>query len=267
MTAHSPVHEHVHQHTDPATARIVAALGPEAEQMPDLGIPSAAPGRGLSDLVSAEGQAGDLVVVVPMTFGRAPTVIADCARTLRDVRGRTGGARVALAAPLGDATMLVTRLRAVIRRHELGDAAVDSVLVVSPAIDPFADAELFRLARLARQYGRPGLVEVAFHGGTEPDPDLAGGLARLDALGSGRPMVVSATLAPAPVTGRDLPGEGEYLLGPAVLRSVIDTRVREAVHRLDHGRDGIDAALDAEDGHGYAHSHVAADGSVYTHSH
>ncbi|MBB1039273.1 hypothetical protein G6025_14950, partial [Dietzia natronolimnaea] len=100
-----------------------------------------------------------------------------------------------------------------------------------------------------------------------PDPDLAGGVARLDALGSGRPMVVSATLAPAPVTGRDLPGEGEYLLGPAVLRSVIDTRVREAVHRLDHGRDGIDAALDAEDGHGYAHSHVAADGSVYTHSH
>ncbi|MBB1038172.1 hypothetical protein G6025_09280, partial [Dietzia natronolimnaea] len=63
MTAHSPVHEHVHQHTDPATARIVAALGPEAEQMPDLGIPSAAPGRGLSDLVSAEGRAGDLVVV------------------------------------------------------------------------------------------------------------------------------------------------------------------------------------------------------------
>ncbi|MBB1051048.1 hypothetical protein G6021_07930, partial [Dietzia sp. CW19] len=81
MTAHSPVHEHVHQHTDPATARIVAALGPEAEQMPDLGIPSAAPGRGLSDLVSAEGRAGDLVVVVPMTFGRAPAVIADCART------------------------------------------------------------------------------------------------------------------------------------------------------------------------------------------
>ncbi|RBA37885.1 hypothetical protein DQ226_05955 [Dietzia maris] len=80
-------------------------------------------------------------------------------------------------------------------------------------------------------------------------------------------MLVSATLAPAPVTGLELPGEGEHLFGPAVLRSVIDTRVREAVHRLDHGDDGIDAALDAEDGHGYAHSHVAADGSVYTHSH
>ncbi|EYT58785.1 cobalamin biosynthesis protein CbiX [Dietzia sp. UCD-THP] len=277
MTAHAAVHPHEHAHTDPATARIVA-LGPESEQMPDLGIPSAAPGRELHDLVTAELETGALVVVVPMTFGRAPAMIADCSRTLRDVRGRTGGARVALAAPLGDATMLVTRLRAAIRRHELGDAAADSVLVVSPAIDPFADAELFRLARLARQYGRPGLVEVAFHGGTEPDPDLAGGLARLDALGSGRPMVVSATLAPAPATGRGLPGEGEYLMGPAVVRSIIDTRVREAVHRLDHGAggpgaagstgaDGIDAALDAEDGHGYAHSHVAADGSVYTHSH
>ncbi|MFN3338486.1 MAG: hypothetical protein ACK40Z_02180 [Dietzia sp.] len=268
MSAHAPVHEHAHQHRDPATARIVAALGPESEQMPDLGIPSAAPGRGLSDLVTAEGESGDLVVVVPMTFGRAPAVIADCARTLRDVRGRADGAPLALAAPLGDATMLVTRLRAAIRRHHSGDTAgAESVLVVSPAIDPFADAELFRLARLARQYGRPGLVEVAFHGGSEPDPDLAGGLARLDALDGGRPLLVSATLAPAPVTGRDLPGEGEYLLGPAVLRSVVDTRVREAVHRLDHGRDGIDAALDAEDGHGYAHSHVAADGSVYTHSH
>ncbi|MBB1013120.1 hypothetical protein G6014_12680, partial [Dietzia kunjamensis] len=93
------------------------------------------------------------------------------------------------------------------------------------------------------------------------------GLERVRALGGRRPVVVSATLAPAPVTGLDLPGEGEYLFGPAVLRSVIDTRVREAVHRLDHGDDGIDAALDAEDGHGYAHSHVAADGTVYTHSH
>lgn len=273
MTAHVPAHPHAHAHTDPATARIVVALGPESEQMPDLGTPAAAPGRGLSDLVAAEGQAGDLVVVVPMTFGRAPAMIADCARTLRDVRARTGGTRLALAAPLGDATMLVTRLRAAIRRRDLADAAADSVLVVSPAIDPFADAELFRLARLARQYGRPELVEVAFHGGSEPDPDLAGGLARLDALGAQPPAIVSATLAPAPPTGRELPGEGEYLMGPAVVRSIIDTRVREAVHRLDHGAggvagaDGIDAALDAEDGHGYAHSHVAADGSVYTHSH
>ncbi|MFI8592277.1 hypothetical protein [Dietzia maris] len=282
---HTHEHGHSHTHTDPATARIVLALGPESEQMPDLGIPAARPGRDLADLVEEQARrpggpdsagegAGVVVVVVPMTFGRAPAMVADCSRTLRDVRGSTDRARlapgsagsmgpVALAAPLGDATMLVTRLRAVIRRH----GAVCSALLVSRAIDPFADAELYRLARLARQYGQPGLVEVAFHGGDEPDPDLAEGLERVRALGGRRPVLVSATLAPAPVTGLELPGEGEHLFGPAVLRSVIDTRVREAVHRLDHGDDGIDAALDAEDGHGYAHSHVAADGSVYTHSH
>ncbi|MCT1883909.1 hypothetical protein AB6N35_02735 [Dietzia cinnamea] len=255
---------HAHGHTDPATARIVLALGPESEQMPDLGIPAARPGRDLADLVEAQaGQGAGVVVVVPMTFGRAPAMIADCSRTLRDVRARLAPGSVALAAPLGDATMLITRLRAVIRKH----GAVCSALVVSRAIDPFADAELYRLARLARQYGQPGLVEVAFRGGDEPDPDLAEGLERVRALGGGRPALVSATLAPAPVTGLDLPGEGEYLFGPAVLRSVVDTRVREAVHRLDHGDDGIDVALDAEDGHGYAHSHVAADGTVYTHSH
>ena len=278
---HEQAHEHTdeHAHADPATARVVLALGPESEQMPELGLPAARPGRGLSDLVTAvAGEDDGVVVVVPMTFGRAPAVIADCARTLRDVRGRLhpdqlhadrphahtlAAARLALAAPLGDATMLVTRLRAAIRRHP----EAESVLMVSPAIDPFADAELFRLARLARQYGRPGLVEVAFDGGAEPEPDLAAGLARIDALGGGRPLLVPATLAPAPVTGRDLPGEGGHLMGPAVLRSVIDTRVRDAVHELDHGRDGIDTALDAEDGHGYAHSHVAADGTVYTHAH
>ncbi|WP_440220185.1 hypothetical protein [Dietzia sp. MNB45] len=275
--ANGHAHAHGHGHTDPATARVVLALGPESEQMPDLGIPAARPGRDLADLVEAQARRpggpdaageGAGVVVVPMTFGRAPAMVADCSRTLRDVRGSTDRVRlapgsVALAAPLGDATMLITRLRAVIRRH----GAVCSALVVSRAIDPFADAELYRLARLARQYGQPGLVEVAFHGGDEPDPDLPEGLERVRALGGRRPVVVSATLAPAPVTGLDLPGEGEYLFGPAVLRSVIDTRVREAVHRLDHGDDGIDAALDAEDGHGYAHSHVAADGTVYTHSH
>lgn len=274
---HEHTHGHHHAHPDPATARIVLALGPESEQMPDLGIPAARPGRDLADLVEGLTQQpkarkpgglnpageGGVVVVVPMTLGRTPTVVADCSRTLRDVRARLAPGSLALAAPLGDATMLITRLRAVIRRH----GAVCAALVVSRAIDPFADAELYRLARLARQYGQPGLVEVAFRGGDEPDPDLAEGLERVRALGGGRPALVSATLAPAPVTGLDLPGEGEYLFGPAVLRSVIDTRVREAVHLLDHGDDGIDAALDAEDGHGYAHSHVAADGTVYTHSH
>ena len=32
--SHEHAHAHGHAHTDPATARIVLALGPESEQMP-----------------------------------------------------------------------------------------------------------------------------------------------------------------------------------------------------------------------------------------
>lgn len=273
--------QHGHAHRDPATARVIAVIGPESEDLPDIGIPTARVGRELRDLVEAKvveakvveakvaeaevvaAGEGGVVVVVPLSFGRAPALVAESSRTLRDVRARLAPGSVALAAPLGNAALLITRLRAAIRRH----SGAESVLVVSPSIDPFADAELFRLARLTRQYGHPALVEVAFDRGAGPDPDLATGLERIRSLGGGRPALVSATLAPAPITGLDLQGEGEYLMGAAVLRSVIDTRVRDAVHHLDHGDDGIDAALDAEDGYGYAHSHVAADGTVYTHSH
>ncbi|MBX4421631.1 hypothetical protein K4H00_26855, partial [Mycobacterium tuberculosis] len=54
------------------------------------------------------------------------------------------------------------------------------------------------------------LVEVAFHGGDEPDPDLPEGLERVRALGGRRPVLVSATLAPAPAPGADAvpPGPG-----------------------------------------------------------
>ncbi|GAA3508837.1 hypothetical protein [Dietzia aurantiaca] len=258
-------HTHSPAHRPPSAVHVVAAVGPEAEGMPDPGVPTARPGRALGDVVEAlaTGAPDDLVVVVPLSFGRSPAVVADCSRTLRDLRPRLGPGRLALTDPFGDASMLVTGLRSALRRHPDAEGA----LVMSPGIDPFADAELFRVARLARQYGRPALVEVAFDGGVEPDPDLAGGLARLTALGVARPVIVPATLAPAPVTGHGLPGEGIALFGPAVVRSVLDTRAAEAVHRLEHGRDGIDAALEAEDGHGYAHSHVAADGTVYTHSH
>ena len=57
------------------------------------------------------------------------------------------------------------------------------------------------------------------------------------------------------------------LLGPAALRGVLAARLEAARHAFAHGDDGIDSGVDAEDGHGYAHSHVAEDGTVYTHSH
>lgn len=259
-------------------SRVVLAAGAEARGLPDLGIPVAAPGRELERAL-AQVAAGELegakpaeVVVVPMSFGREPTLTADCSRTLSAYRAAATRAdsrplRVALSAPLGTSGDLIAHLRSAMRRA----GSSEGVLVVSPSIDPFADAELFRIARLARQYGTPELVEVAFDGGTEPDPTLAAGLERCRLLGSTRPALIPAHLGPAPVvapaTGDRLPGAGGYLCSPAVLRSLIATRVAAASHLLAHGDDGIGAGAHAEDGHGYAHSHTDADGNVFTHSH
>lgn len=252
---------------------MVLAVGGEAAGMPDPGRPAAEPGRALADAVAAAvgthpGGPDELVVVViPMTFGLQPSLVADAARTLRDVRTRFGAGSVCLAAPFGDASHHVAHLRAAMRRgsgtrtgaDSGAGSGVDSALVVGRSIDPFADAELFRRARLARQYGAPRLVEVAFDGGADPDPDLAAGLERCRLLGGGDPLLVPAGFGPAP--------SGDTLLGAAAVRAVIDGRVADARHALAHGDDGVDAGVDAEDGHGYAHSHVAADGTVYTHSH
>ena len=267
-------------------SRVVLAVGAEARGLPDLGFPVAAPGRELertlAEIAGAKtgDTAPDSVVVVPMSFGREPTLTADCARTLSALRAAadcaaSAGPRLALSEPLGTPGDLIVHLRAALRR----EVGADGALVMSPSIDPFADAELFRIARLARQYGRPELVEVAFDGGAEPDPTLAAGLERCRLLGVARPALIPAHLGPAPApesaadfaaepgTGDRLPGAGEYLCSPAVLRSLISTRAAAANHRLAHGDDGIHAGTHAEDGHGYAHSHTDADGNVYTHSH
>lgn len=253
-------HHHHHHAVRPETA-VVLAVGGEAAGLPDLGMATSPPGRALHAAVDAAVEAhasrGEdlVVVVVPLTFGLQPSLVADTARTLRDVRARRGAGSVCLAAPFGDASHHIAYLRAAMRRRPDAEAA----LVVGPSLDPFADAELFRRARLARQYGSPALVEVAFDGGAEPDPDLTAGLDRCSRLGAPSPLVVPSGFGPSP--------SGDLLLGAAAVRSVIEGRVSEARHALAHGDDGVDGGVDAEDGHGYAHSHVAADGTVYTHSH
>lgn len=266
--------DHHHRPVPSHGAIVLAVAGEAGGRAPDgLGVPAARPGRALADAVRAAADDDTLVVVVPCGFGLQPSLVADSARTLRDVRGTLGGGSdgaasgpaVALAGAFGDASHHVAYLRAAMRRHPSARAA----LVVGPAIDPFADAELFRRARLARQYGAPELVEVAFDGGTDPDPDLAAGLERCARLGAPEPVLVPAGFAPVPAGGvaGGRPGAGSPLLGPAALRGVLVARVEAARHAFAHGDDGIDPGVDAEDGHGYAHSHVAEDGTVYTHSH
>ncbi|MFE4975267.1 sirohydrochlorin chelatase [Kitasatospora sp. NPDC056651] len=222
---------------------------------------AAAPaGRRLTEAVrSALAAAGDgPVCVVPMTLGRDPKLVADTARALRWLAAGEGRGRLALTAPFGTADHLIGWLRAA-----AGTAPDGAVLVTAPAAGPFEDAELFRIARLARQYGRHRWVEVAFDGG---DPDPAEGAERCRLLGAREVTAVPASFGPA-LRGA-LPGvrDGGPLLRPSAVAGVVAARTAAALHLLGHGEDGILAGLDAEHGHGYAHSHGPGE-SPHSHGH
>jgi len=209
------------------------------------------------------------VCVVPMTLGRDPELAADAARALRALGpvGPVGERRVVLAEPFGTSQHLVGWLRAAAERVPASTA----LLVTAPASDPFADAELYRVARLVRQYGEHRLVEVAFSGG---DPDVDEGLRRCRALGAGRIALLSASFTPPKAHGpcRSDTDEGVLAAGPllssAVVARVLDARVVQAWHRFDlHGWDGVDAALDAAHGHGFGHSHSHDHDHSHGHEH
>ena len=186
--------------------------------------------------------------VVPMTLGRDPDLIADAARTLLalPVAERE---RVVLAGPFGTAEHLVGWLRAAANRLP----AEAGLLVTAPTGGPFEDAELYRIARLVRQYGRHRIVEVAFTGG---DPDPAEGARRCRLLGAERVALLPAAFVPPPVAdlGATLP-VGPLLSAPAVLR-VVDARAAEARSRWrDRGDNGMAAGLSAAHSHSHSHSH------------
>lgn len=205
-------------------------------------------GRALTEAITAvRGWSPDPVCVVPMTLGRDPALIADTARALSWARRESDSSPPILAAPLGAADHLIGWLRG-----RAVATAADAVLVTAPVADPFADAELFRIARLVRQFGAAHLVEVGLLGG---DPDVATGVDRCRRLGADRITVLPAWLGASPRVESDDVVDGGPLLGAAALRGVVAARVAEALHGAGHGHDGIDAGLDAEHGHGFAHSH------------
>ncbi|MEV7184671.1 cobalamin biosynthesis protein CbiX [Kitasatospora sp. NPDC093102] len=244
--------------TQPQAVAVVLAGGHESDGGRDLAalvareptVRAAVPaGRPLAEAVrSALAAAGDgPVCVVPMTLGRDPALVADTARALRWLAAGEARGRLALTAPFGAADHLIGWLRAA-----AGTAPDGAVLVTAPAAGPFEDAELFRIARLARQYGRHRWVEVAFDGG---DPDPAEGAERCRLLGAREVTAVPASFGPALRTA--LPGvrDGGPLLRPSAVAGVVAARAAAALHLLGHGEDGILAGLDAEHGHGYTHSH------------
>lgn len=247
---------------------VIAVCGHEAAHGPALrgrlgpGVSIVANGRALFRSVAAHLRAAEPVVVVPMTLGREPGLVADTARTLRAVPGAGDGA-VLLAEPFGTAQHLVAWLRAAAGRAP-ADAAL---LLTAPSGDPFEDAELYRAAALVRRYGRHDLVEVAFDGG---DPDPAEGVRRCARLGAERVALLPASFAEAEIPGA--PPVAVRSAGPLVpdpaLRRVLDERVSDARGRwAERGDDGIAAGLTAADHHGHAHTHPPGEGHDHGHGH
>ncbi|WP_157570368.1 sirohydrochlorin chelatase [Microtetraspora malaysiensis] len=184
-------------------------------------------------------------VVVPMTLGRDAGVVADIARVLRwNSREREPG-ELLLAPPLATVDHLVGWIRAAARRVAVPEPEAGAVLIVAPAATADEDAELFRVARLAREHSGCHRVEVALIGG---DPNVAEGVTRCRLLGARQVVVVPASFVePATPPGTIASGP---LLSPAALEELIGQRVTAAEHRWDeHHDDGLVVAPSARHDH------------------
>lgn len=227
-------------------------------------------GRRLHTVVSSALSRPDTqVVVVPMTFGREPTMVADTAKTLRWLATGDAAGRVALAQPFGTIDHLTSWLRRA--ANEIATASPGAGMVIAARrSNPFDDAELYRVAHLVRTHGAGNEVEVAC---VDTDADVAGAVTRLRLLGTDRAVIVPAGFArtfTADFTG-ELERASFYgpLMSTSAVLQVIADRTRAAQHDLAHGRDGIELGLEADHGHGYAHSHAfeAESGTAAGHTH
>lgn len=224
-------------------------------------VPSVAGGRELFQHVRELRGQDERVCVVPMTLGRDPELVADAARTLLALSPEERSGTV-LAEPFGTAGHLIGWLRAVAARLPVRRA----LLVTAPSGDPFVDADLYRIARLVRQYGRHRTVEVALIGG---DPNPTEGVRRCLALGEERVILLPAAWVTPDVPDPEHAEPAGVLLPPSAVTGVLDARVREAWRRRDeHGDDGVSMGLAAAHEHGHNHSHGSgADPHGHAHGH
>ncbi|MFD9945446.1 sirohydrochlorin chelatase [Nonomuraea sp. NPDC059023] len=189
-------------------------------------------------------------VVVPMTLGRDPDLSPVAAQALRwAARGRAEG-ELLLARPLAGTGHLVGWLRAALVHARL--TAASAVLLVAPAIGPEPDAELFKIARLVRQFTPVRWVEVALSGG---DPDVDESVERCRLLGAEEVVLVPASFVPAPARpGTRTAGP---LLGRASLITLIHRRATEAEHRWSgHRDDGLAEPMPHTHTHEETRTHV-----------
>lgn len=204
------------------------------------------------------------IVIVPMTTGRNRVLLSDLGRHCRWLMSGNPSVSLAIAAPVGDSTAVVAALRARLRGcADAGSSSTPCAIIESAHIDPFADAELHRLAYLAWVNGAGVEPFVAIDGGV---PDRAEVERRIAALGMDLRAVIRADLLPpsAPVPAV----EAMPLWSPAALVTLVKARVAGALHLLnDHHDDGIDAAFWADHSWGFAHSHGSEDGDAHGHGH
>lgn len=197
----------------------------------------------------------DRAVVVPMTLGRDPDLIATAAQTLTwAAHDRTPG-DLLLTQPLGSVEHLVGWIKAVIGTVLRAGTPPQAVLLVAPAARPEEDAELFKVARLVWQDLPVPWVEVALTGGR---PDVPDGLDRCRLLGATDVLIVPASFHPAPVL--DGARTAGPLLGQAALRALITDRVATAERRwrLD-GDDGLTGHVAAH----HHHHHDSLEGAAF----
>ncbi|ROO85521.1 hypothetical protein EDD29_3066 [Actinocorallia herbida] len=238
----------------PGGRAILLAAGPESADGRCLPPP---PGRDGPEVrvagrdLAAGVRGHSRTVVVPMTLGRDPDLPVAAAQTLRwAARDRAPG-DLLLAPPLGTTGHLVGWLRSAVVRALRGAPPRRAVLLVAPAGGPEQDAELFRVARLVRQYTSAPWVEVALTGG---DPDVSEAIDRCTRLGAADVVLVPASFVPAPVRPDAL--TADPLLGAAALAALVRARAAEAEHRWTrHGDDGLAAAARHSHTHDHDHDH------------
>lgn len=262
--------------------RTILVGGHESDDGADLvrlepviaGARAARPGRPFHNTVSAALAAGETVVVVPMTFGRNPTMVADTAKTLSWLAAKHPG-RVALTADFGTIDHLTAWLRTAANAVRAEDADA-GLVVAAPRSNPFDEAELHRIAYLVATHGAAGEVFPAI---VDTEAGLAPVIERLRRLGIERVVIVPAGFAATmgeEFGTRALAAEfdgvrfGGPLMSDSAIARIVRTRVATALDELAAGHDGIAAGLDADHGHGYAHSHAFEErqqGGAHSHPH
>ncbi len=240
-------HESAHGEGLRQLAGSVAAEAPVRVASPGSGL-----ARALAEALAQRTRPGP-VVVLPMTLGRDPRLVADTARTVRWAT-RDCPDEVALAPPFGSADHLVGWLRAACRQLDEQTAA----LIAAAPAGPFDDAELHRIAALVRANAGRQLVEVGIR---TSSGCLFAGLDRCRRLGARRVAIIPAEL-------RERPDASLPLLSPATIDAVVAARVRTALHHLAaHGDDGVATALASDHLHAFAHSHEEGHSHPHDHHH